>query len=51
MLGIIMVEFFFSFSVEEIKHFEENVEVVLPKSVVNNLPEQIENLPENNNSQ
>ncbi|KAL4104173.1 hypothetical protein QTP88_019484 [Uroleucon formosanum] len=37
--------------VEEIKHFEENVEVVLPKSVVNNLPEQIENLPENNNSQ
>ncbi|XP_060860293.1 uncharacterized protein LOC132937486 [Metopolophium dirhodum] len=37
--------------VEEIKHFEENVELVLPKSVVNDLPEQIESLPENNNSQ
>ncbi|CAI6360696.1 unnamed protein product [Macrosiphum euphorbiae] len=37
--------------VEEIKHIEENVEIALPKSVVNNLPEQIESLPENNNSQ
>eukprot|EP00102_Acyrthosiphon_pisum_P008449 XP_003245099.1 PREDICTED: probable E3 ubiquitin-protein ligase bre1 [Acyrthosiphon pisum] len=37
--------------VKEIKHFEENDEIVLPKSVVNNLPKQIESLPENNNSQ
>ncbi|CAI6353611.1 unnamed protein product [Macrosiphum euphorbiae] len=36
---------------EEIKHFEENVERVLPKAVVNNLPEQIESLTENNNSE
>lgn len=37
--------------VDEIKCFEENVEIVLPKSVVNNLSEQIKSLPENNNSQ
>ncbi|XP_003247754.1 uncharacterized protein LOC100571528 isoform X1 [Acyrthosiphon pisum] len=38
--------------VEETKHnIEENVEIVLPKSVVNNLPERIESLPENNNAQ
>lgn len=41
----------FFFLVEEIKNVEENIEVVLPKSVVNNLPEQIESLTENNNSQ
>lgn len=35
------------FTVEENKHFEENTEIVLPKSDVNDMLEQTESLPVN----
>lgn len=41
----------FLFLVEENKHIEENIEIVLPKSDKNNMLGQIECLPENNKPQ